>query len=129
MKAVALYERFREPDVFLVALATFCALWIGLHYVPFVPRFDDDGFERLSLILSIEASIGNSLLAVGMKRQAETNLLMLRTLLDAEKTQRMMLEAQLKLNEATNALFLQKFDDLGEAVAEIAEHDADAAAE
>lgn len=71
----ALYKRLRTGKTFLIVLSCFCAAWVAwntaaFHWFPWL-AIDDNGFGILTLILSVEASIGTSVLMAISERQDE----------------------------------------------------------
>lgn len=66
-----LYAKVRVGRLFLVLLCGFCAVWIIWNLLPWTPHFDDGVFGRLTMILSIEASIGTSVLMAANEKQDE----------------------------------------------------------
>ena len=66
-----LYAKVRVGKLFLILLCSFCAVWIIWNLLPWTPHFDDGAFGRLTLILSVEASIGTSVLMAANEKQDE----------------------------------------------------------
>ena len=75
------YRTFRSPKFFLWFLCIFCAGWAGWNFTPGLPHFDDGGLERLTLILSIEASIASAVMLAVQERQEQANQKQLRYML------------------------------------------------
>ncbi|MGH7118153.1 MAG: DUF1003 domain-containing protein [Acetobacteraceae bacterium] len=69
MAAAEFYARWRTGWLFLVALSGFCAVWIGWNVLPWLPHFDGPGFPRLTLMLSVEASIAASIILAVQEKQ------------------------------------------------------------
>lgn len=65
---VTAYTRFRTK-VWLYVLFAICIVWVAWNLTPFLPHFDDAGFERLNLFLSLESSITVSILLMWQDRQ------------------------------------------------------------
>ena len=64
-----LYARLRVGRIFLIILCMFCTVWVSWNSIPGLPHFDDAGFSRLTLILSVEASIATSVLMAANEKQ------------------------------------------------------------
>jgi hypothetical protein len=71
MGVVRLYAKVRVGRLFLIILCVFCGGWVAWNTAPWTPHFDDGGFSRLTLILSIEASIATSVLMAATEKQDE----------------------------------------------------------
>lgn len=69
MAATEAYARWRTGRLFLIALCGFCAVWIVWNLLPWLPHFDDPGFSRLTLVLSVEASIAASIILAVQEKQ------------------------------------------------------------
>lgn len=76
------YRTFRSPRIFLWVLCIFCAAWVAWNMVPALPHFDDPGFARLTLILSVEASVASAVMLAVQERQEKANARQLRYMLD-----------------------------------------------
>ncbi len=63
------YQAYRSPRVFLWVLCIFCTFWVAWNVTPGLPHFDDNGFERLTLILSVEASVASAVMLAVQERQ------------------------------------------------------------
>lgn len=63
------YAKFRGSKIFLIVLASILFVWIGWNELPFLPHFDDEGFGRLNLFLSTEASLSVALLMMANDKQ------------------------------------------------------------
>lgn len=91
---LAAYARYRSPRIFLRVLAVVVFFWLTWNLLPFTPHFDDPGFERLNLFLSVESSVTVSILLAWQERIEATekrrNLYVLETL----EATRDMVEAQ-----------------------------------
>lgn len=70
-KALSGYIHLRTGKFFLIFLSLFCGLWIGWNEVPWLPQFDDSSFGKLTLILSVEASLATSMLIMSNQKQEE----------------------------------------------------------
>lgn len=70
-RLLSAYSKLRSGKSFLIVLSVFCGVWIGWNMVPGLPPFDDSSFGRLTLILSVEASLATSMLMVANERQEE----------------------------------------------------------
>lgn len=68
-RVAQLYTKVRSGKVFFIGLTLFCGFWVLWNLLPGLPRFDDPGLGRLTVILSIEASIATSMLIVANERQ------------------------------------------------------------
>lgn len=82
-----LYTRVRTGKAFLISLALFCSIWIGWNKTPGLPTFDDGSFGRLTLILSIEASLATSMLIMSNEKQEayqKQQLLYIQHLMEAQ---------------------------------------------
>lgn len=66
-----LYARLRVGKLFLIILCVFCGGWVAWNLLPWTPHFDEPGFSRLTLILSVEASIATSVLMASTEKQDE----------------------------------------------------------
>ena len=73
MNLLQAYRTFRSPKFFLWVLCLFCGAWATWNLTPRLPHFDDSGFERLTLILSIEASIASAVMLAVQERQDHEN--------------------------------------------------------
>lgn len=76
------YRTFRSPRIFLRVLCIVCFTWIVWNLQPWFPHFDDEGFGRLNLLLSVEASIASAVLLAVQERQEQHNVQQLRYMLD-----------------------------------------------
>lgn len=65
------FVRFRTSRAFVLTMAGFCAFWLGWNLIPFLPHFDGDDFGRLTLILSVEASLAASFILEDGSRQTD----------------------------------------------------------
>lgn len=63
------YARFRGSRLFLLALAGFTFAWIVWNLTPGIPHFDDAGFTRLNVFLSVEASVSVAMLLMATEKQ------------------------------------------------------------
>lgn len=82
-----LYAQARTGKLFLIFLAVFCAFWMVWNKTPWLPHFDDSSFGRLTLILSIEASLATSMLIMTNEKQENTQrqqLLYIQHLMEAQ---------------------------------------------
>lgn len=68
------YTALRTGRAFLWGMCIFCALWVIWNVIPDHLHFDDSGFDRLTLILSVEASIAASFIIAANEKQAAENL-------------------------------------------------------
>ena len=99
MSFAELYKNFRSGRAFFVALSTFIAVWVSIH---FLTGFDSD-WGTLNLLLSMEASISMSLFMAISDKQDEMQRKM-----DAENE--LILRAILHVAEATRDILSQKVD-------------------
>lgn len=76
------YRTFRSPRIFLRVLCGVCFFWIVWNLQPWFLHFDDEGFGRLNLLLSVEASIASAVLLAVQERQEQHNVQQLRYMLD-----------------------------------------------
>ncbi len=63
------YARFRGSRLFLIVLTAVILFWVIWNSIPGLPHFDGDGFGRLNLLLSSEASISVALLIMANDKQ------------------------------------------------------------
>lgn len=68
------YTALRTGRAFLWGMCIFCALWVIWNILPDHLHFDDSGFDRLTLVLSVEASIAASFIIAANEKQAAENL-------------------------------------------------------
>lgn len=68
------FVKFRTSRAFVVTLAVVCGVWMVWNLIPGLPHFDGTDFGRLTMILSIEASLAASFILEDGARQ--TRLLM-----------------------------------------------------
>lgn len=83
----AAYARLRTGRFFLIFLASLCGFWIAWNEIPGLPHFDDPAFGRLTLILSVEASLATSMLIMSNEKQEEAqkqSLLYIQHLMEAQ---------------------------------------------
>lgn len=97
------YRTFRSPRVFLWALCIFCAAWMIWNILPHEPHFDDSGFARLTLILSIEASIASAVMLAVQERQEHANARQLRYMLDMMEALTAMMKERADVDMASDA--------------------------
>lgn len=88
------YAKFRSGKKFLLALACVVFGWLIWNLCPWVPHFDDAGFERLNLFLSIESSMTVSLLLMWQERQEAVERARMEQMLLVMQSVRDMMEAQ-----------------------------------
>lgn len=105
-RIAGLYTKVRTGKFFLIFLALFCGIWIGWNELTFLPKFDDSAFGRLTLILSVEASLATSMLIMANEKQEtfqHQQLLYIQHLMEAQndtlKIMRVYLEQS--LNDGT----------------------------
>lgn len=68
------FVKLRTSSAFPKLLAMFCGLWLLWNLIPGVPHFDGGEMGRLTLVLSIEASLAASFILEDGGRQ--TSLLL-----------------------------------------------------
>jgi uncharacterized membrane protein len=64
-----IFAKWRGGYQFIISLAVFLVIWIGLNLMPWVPHWDDEHFFLLNLILSIEASFAMPVLLMAQTKQ------------------------------------------------------------
>lgn len=87
-KFAAKYTKLRTGRTFLWFLVLFCGFWVGWNKIPWLPKFDDSSFGRLTLILSIEASLATSILIMSNEKQViaqQQQLLYIQHMMEAQK--------------------------------------------
>lgn len=85
--AAVLYAKIRTGKAFFIGLSIFCAAWITWNLIPGLPHFDDGGFGKLTLILSVEASIATSMLMAATEKQDEAQQKQQKYMLDLMEMQ------------------------------------------
>lgn len=94
------YAQLRTGRLFLIILSAFCAAWITWNLIPGAPHFDDGGFARLTLILSVEASIATSVLMAQTEKQEAINREILKNIQDNTAAIREMLAREIERERA-----------------------------
>jgi uncharacterized membrane protein len=85
---LTLYTKLRTGKAFLLILTCFCAFWIAWNELPFLPHFDDSMFGRLTLFLSVEASLATSMLIMANEKAEEAQRKTIQYMMDLMVAQR-----------------------------------------